>query len=167
MENMKVRNAIISKQPENSGNFQKFIKLANEKNIKTIIVEKGSKVNIEKDLYFDILWPDANNFINENKLNNNAIVCKLNYKSFTMLFTGDIEEASEKEIIKQYQNNPNILNSTVLKIAHHGSKTSSTTEFLNAVNPKISLIGVGKNNLYGHPNDDVIKRLENLRRKSL
>ena len=164
---MKVKNVIISKQPENGANFEKFIKLANEKSIKAIIVEKGNKVNIEKGLYLDILWPDTKNFITENKLNNNAIVCKLKYKNFTMLFTGDIEEIAEKEIIKLYQDNLNILNSTVLKVAHHGSKSSSTQEFLNAVNPKISLIGVGKNNLYGHPNDRVIERLENLRYKNL
>ena len=54
-----------------------------------------------------------------------------------------------------------ILNSTILKVAHHGSKTSTTEEFLKAVSPKFALIGVGKDNKFGHPNDEVIKRLEN------
>ncbi len=77
-----------------------------------------------------------------------------------MLFTGDIEEIAEKQILKEYENK-NILNATVLKVGHHGSKTSSIKEFIEAVSPKISLIGVGKNNLFGHPNKDVIKTLEN------
>ena len=80
-----------------------------------------------------------------------------------MLFTGDIEEAAEKQILQKYQNNLQVLNSTILKVAHHGSKTSSIREFLDIVKPKIVLIGVGENNKFGHPNEEVIKRLESLR----
>ena len=101
--------------------------------------------------------------INENVLNNNSIVCKLCYKNFSMLFTGDIEEIAEKRILQEYKDNLQLLNSTILKVAHHGSKTSSTKEFINVVKPKVALIGVGKNNKFGHPNEDVIKRLENIR----
>lgn len=80
-----------------------------------------------------------------------------------MLFTGDIEETAEEKIIEKYKNNIKILNSVILKVSHHGSKTSSTEEFINAVNPKIGLIGVGKNNKFGHPNNEVIERLKNNR----
>ena len=79
-----------------------------------------------------------------------------------MLFTGDIEEPAEKDLIKKYTDT-NVLNSTVLKVAHHGSKTSSIKEFVNLVKPKIAVIGVGKNNLYGHPSSEVIDRLSNMR----
>ena len=161
MENMKIKNAIISKQPENSENFKKFLNLAEEKKINVIIVEKGNQLNIEKNLYFQIFWPVSSKFIKENPLNNNSIVCKLCYKNFTMLFTGDIEEETEKELINLYKEDSNILNSTVLKVAHHGSNSSSTDEFIKKVNPRISLIGVGKNNLYGHPSENVINRLKN------
>lgn len=99
-------------------------------------------------------------------MNNNSIVCKLVYRNFSMLFTGDIEEMAEKQIISKYKNSK-ILHATVLKVAHHGSKTSSIQEFLELVKPKIALIGVGRNNNFGHPNKDVIKRLQNLRCKSL
>ena len=57
----------------------------------------------------------------------------------------------------------NILNSDILKVAHHGSKTSSIYDFISKVNPQIALIGVGENNKFGHPNDQVIDRLENVR----
>ena len=63
--------------------------------------------------------------------------------------------------MQEYKNNLNILKGTILKVGHHGSKTSSIQEFIEAVKPKISLIGVGKDNKFGHPNDDVIKRLKN------
>ena len=83
-----------------------------------------------------------------------------------MLFTGDIEEVAEKQILHNYKNS-RILDSTILKVAHHGSKTSSIQEFLELVKPKIALIGVGDKNKFGHPNNDVIERLQNLRCKSL
>ena len=84
-----------------------------------------------------------------------------------MVFTGDIEEIAEKKILPEYKNNLRMLNSTILKIAHHGSKTSSMQEFLEAVKPKIVLIGVGENNKFGHPNKEVLERLELLRFKNL
>ena len=83
-----------------------------------------------------------------------------------MLFTGDIEETAEMEILKKYKNSINILNSTILKIAHHGSKTSSSKAFLEAVKPKIALIGVGENNKFGHPYQEVIEKLQNMRSKN-
>ncbi|MBQ3145515.1 MAG: hypothetical protein IJB90_02955 [Clostridia bacterium] len=74
---------------------------------------------------------------------------------------GDIE-ASEKNILNKYVGT-NTLESTLIKIAHHGSKTSSSEEFLKVVNPKIALIGVGENNNFGHPNNKVIERLRQIR----
>lgn len=87
---------------------------------------------------------------------------KLNYNNVSMLFTGDIEKIAEEEIINKYKKT-NKLNSTIIKIAHHGSKTSSIQEFLNLVKPQIALIGVGANNNFGHPNEEVLKRIEGLR----
>lgn len=166
MKNMKVKNVIMSKQPEASENLEELFKIVHEKNINVIVVDKGEKVSIEKDLYFYVLWPDSSNFINENTLNNNALVCKLYYKNFSCIFTGDIEEQAEKELIKLYSNTK-LLKGDILKVAHHGSKTSSTQAFLELVQPKIALIGVGSNNLYGHPNQEVLTRLTNLRSKNL
>ncbi len=120
----------------------------------------GDRLKIDKSSYIDILWPQKN-LIHENVLNNNSIVCKLNYGNVSILFTGDIEKIAEEKIAKQYSQN--LLNSTVLKVAHHGSKSSSIQDFISNVNPKIALIGVGQNNKFGHPNDKVIERLEGLR----
>ena len=161
LEEIKVKNIVIGKQFEDSDNYRKFVELVKEKNIKVLVVEAGQKINIEKNLFFEILWPDSENKINENILNNNALVCKLNYGKFSMLFTGDIEQKAEEGICKIYQDT-NVLNSTILKVSHHGSKTSSTAKFLNLVKPKASVIGVGKNNNFGHPNIEVLTRLEEL-----
>ena len=161
MENIKVKNVIISKQGENSENLTKFINIVKEKKIKVMIVEKGDIVQIDKYSYFEILFPEED-LIKENILNNNSIVAKFNCLNLRMLFTGDIEEIAEERLEELY-NDTNKLNADILKVAHHGSKTSSTSKFLELVDPQIALIGVGKNNNFGHPNDGVIDRMEKLR----
>lgn len=116
------------------------------------------KIEIEKEIKLEVLFPNSKNIINENKLNNNSLVFKLKYNNFSMLFTGDIEEIGEKEILKS-----NIdLTSNILKVAHHGSKSSSTESFIKAVNPKVAVIGVGKSNNFGHPAQEVLERFKEL-----
>ncbi len=161
LQNMKVENVIIGKQIKDSDNYNKFIKIIKEKGINVHIVHAGKRLNIEKNLYFDILWPDMENKINENVLNNNSLICKLVYKDFSMLFTGDIEEIAEKSILKKYKESK-LLKSTILKVAHHGSKTSSSKEFISTVQPQIALIGVGNNNKFGHPSDITIEGLKSI-----
>ena len=160
LENMKVKNVVISIQKEEYGNIKRLFNILKERKINLIVVSKGDILKIENNLYFDIIWPDKSNLIADNSINNNSLVCKLNYKEFSMLFTGDIEKVAEEKILLEYKDNQNILNSTVLKVAHHGSDTSSIEEFIKAVKPKFALIGVGKNNKFGHPNIDVINRLK-------
>ena len=160
MKNIKVKNIIIGKQYESSENYQEFLKIVNDKKINVYVVKKGRRINIEKNLYIDILWPNEKEMIANNWINNNSLILKLTYKSFSIMFTGDIEEVAEKGIVEQYSDNINKLQATILKIAHHGSKTSTTDDFLKTVSPKIALIGVGKNNKFGHPNEQVIERLK-------
>lgn len=160
MQEIKVNNIIIGKQYKSSENYEKFIKIVKEKKINVKIVEGGEKVSIEDNLYFDIIWPFSDNMISDNSINNNSLVCKLNYKNYSMLFTGDIEDIAEKAILKKYSKNLNILKSDILKVAHHGSKTSSITEFIEKIKPKYAIIGVGEDNKFGHPSDSTIQNLE-------
>lgn len=85
--------------------------------------------------------------------NDYSLVFKMTYKEFDMLFTGDISERIEKELV-------NISDCDVLKVAHHGSKNSSSEEFLNIVSPKIAVISAGQRNTYGHPHLETIERLK-------
>lgn len=171
LEKIKVKNIIISKQGEDSANFQKLLQILKNKKKKVIVVKAGDIIQIDKKCSLNVLFP-TDELISANVLNNNSIVAKFCYKQntktseFSMLLTGDIEEIAEKQIIAMYEQT-NILNSTILKVAHHGSKTSSIQEFLDLVKPKISVIGVGANNKFGHPNEGVIERLNNIRFKSL
>ena len=161
LEELKVGQIFISKQGETSDNYEAFLEIVAEKNLKVQEVKMGDKMTIG-DVTFHILWPTENH-IEENILNNNAMVMKLQYKSFSMLFTGDIEEVAEKKMLDTYKNHLDMLKATVLKVAHHGSKSSSTEEFLKAVNSKVAMIGVGENNMFGHPNNAVLERLQAFR----
>ena len=167
LEELKVSKVVISRQGENSENYKKFEQIVKDKKIKVMTVDKGDRLKIERNIYFDILWPKNDKLASENILNNNSIVCKLSYNKFSMIFTGDIEEIAEKQMLKEYKNNLGIFSSQILKVAHHGSKTSSIKEYIDVVNPKIALIGVGENNKFGHPNGNVIDRLENQRSEDL
>jgi competence protein ComEC len=160
IQEIKVKKIAIGKQFENSENYQELLKIAKEKKIIINVVEIGQKINIEKDLYFEVLWPDFSNYILENSINNNSLVCKLIHKNFSVLFTGDIEELAENKILKLYEKELDKLKSTILKTAHHGSKTSTSEGFLNAVEPRLALIGVGEDNKFGHPNKEIINRLK-------
>lgn len=122
LQEIQVKNIIIGKQFENSENYQKFVKIVKEKHIKVQVVEAGEKIGIERDLYFDILWPSSKDVISENSLNNNSLVCKMIYGNFSMLFTGDIEQIAEEQILKVYENHQEKLNATILKVAHHRFK---------------------------------------------
>ena len=155
MDNIKVENVIISKQGEQSSNFIKFADIVEKNKINVIVVQKGDYIKIDKYSYLEILFPEQE-LIKDNILNNNSIVAKFNSFGFTMLFTGDIEKIAEDRLVDLYENT-NKLKATILKIAHHGSKTSSTENFLNLVKPKIALIGVGKDNKFGHPNANVLE----------
>lgn len=153
LENLKVKNVIISKQSETSENFKQIMKIIRKKRINLIVVQKGSKIKIDNFTTVDIISPQSENIADN--MNDNSIVAKLEAYNFSILFTGDASEKIEKELIKEKIN----LKSDILKVSHHGSKTGTSEEFLKSVKPKIALIGVGENNKFGHPTEDVIKRL--------
>ena len=160
LKNMKVKTAIICNIGQESEEYNHFVILAKENKTKIRYVQKGSIIKLGKNKIIEILYPDKNEKINDNAKNNNAIVFKLTWNKFSMLFTGDIEEKAERKILEMYKNKEEKLKSDILKVAHHGSKSSTMQEFLEIVKPSLALIGVGENNNFGHPNDMVLNRLE-------
>ncbi len=159
IEKLKVKNICASSSGQVSDNYNKFIEIVNSKKINLIWVETGNKIQIDKNTYIDILWT-GDTTIKDNIINNYSITCKIICNNSKILFTGDIESIAEEKIIEKYKNDE--LKSDIIKIAHHGSKSSSTEKFIKAVSPEIALIGVGKSNNFGHPNLGVINRLDAL-----
>lgn len=159
LENIKVEKVLISQQIEKSSEYKKVMEVVKTKRIKVCLIKAGDNLMLEKDVHLEILYPKEELVFSD--LNNNSIVARLEYKNFSMLFTGDIEEKAEEDLLDKYKYT-NKLKVTVLKVAHHGSKTSSKESIIDEIRPKIALIGVGKNNLFGHPNNKVIERLKNI-----
>ena len=150
-----VKNFKVEKVIFNCGEFndleKKLIKVLDKKKIKYYSCIKELNIDNSK-LYF--LQTDI--YDNEND-NSNVIYTELN--GYKFMFMGDASTTTEKEILNKY-NLPDI---DVLKVGHHGSRTSSSKEFINEINPKYSIISVGKNNRYGHPNKEVLNNLEKSR----
>ncbi|RCW65309.1 DNA internalization-related competence protein ComEC/Rec2 [Saliterribacillus persicus] len=99
----------------------------------------------------EVLLPVEDNF----DKNDNSLVLRSRFGPYTWIFTGDIGEKAELELMSLYPN----LGSDILKVSHHGSSSSTTDEFLEGVKPKAALISVGVNNRYNHPNKEVLERL--------
>lgn len=92
----------------------------------------------------------------QSDINDNSLVMRIDIHDFSLLMTGDISTSVEKQLIEKYKN----LNADILKVSHHGSSTASSSQFINAVKPKIAMIGVKEKNLYHHPSPIVIDRLK-------
>lgn len=137
LEELTVKRLIIGAQKEESEEYRKIIKIANKKQIPIQVVEKGKRLEIQKDLWFDVLYPEKT--LTLQGLNNNSLVLRLNYGNFKMLFTGDIEKEAEQKLLKLYKET-DTLKVTAIKIAHHGSKTSTTNELIKTMTPQIAVI---------------------------
>jgi len=155
-EEYKIKNLVLPRVPYKSEKLDMLIDIAERKDSNIFYVGEDDRLVLEKDISMEILLPSKELLIGTNSdENNNSIVAKLNYKNFAMIFTGDIEKEAERRIIDKD------IKSVVLKVAHHGSSTSSTKEFLDKVSPIISIISVG-NNVYGHPSGETLKSIEEI-----
>lgn len=108
----------------------------------------------------EFLWPEpSSGEIAKSPKNNDSLVLRLQYGSRSILLPGDAEKQAESQILSE--NQPELLQSDVLKIGHHGSKNSTTPKFLAAVQPHIAVISAGEDNPYGHPSPELVDRLRN------
>ena len=148
-----VNNFKVEKVIFNCGEFndleKELIKVLDKKKIKYYSCIKELNIDSNK-LYF----LQTKEYDNEN---DNSNVIYIEFDGYKFMFMGDAGIDKEKDILEKY----NISDIDVLKVGHHGSRTSSGKEFINIINPKYSIISVGKNNRYGHPNKEVLNNLEN------
>lgn len=129
------------------------------------VLKAGDTVKFGEGFYFEVLAPG--NFLDQKlykNINNTSLVMKLHYGDFTMLFTGDAEAGVEDALQQKYGAK---LKADVLKVGHHGSRTSSYWKFIKKVQPKYALISCGPFGIYQHPNKDVVGRLQKLGAKVL
>ena len=147
INNYKVKNVVLNNDSFNELETN-LIKELKKKKIK--YYQNVEKIPISNNI---ITILNTEEYDNEND-NSNVIYIELN--NYKFMFMGDAGVDKEKDILERY----NISNIDVLKVGHHGSKTSSSKSFINKINPKYSIISVGKNNRYGHPNKEVLNNLD-------
>jgi competence protein ComEC len=152
----KIKNVLWNGMDYDSSIFLEWKKLVEKEGAKVYVVQDGSKVKEGSALYLNIINPYFSESSYLNDIDNNSVVSHLIYKEYSFLFTGDIFSEKEKELVKRKGES---IKSNVLKVSHHGSKTSSDEEFIKYVSPEIAVISVGKDNRYGHPNKEVLERL--------
>lgn len=140
--------------------FEQLLIEIKKKDLKIIQARSGVVILDEDDLRLTILSPTNDKY---KKTNDYSIVNKLIYKSISLLFTGDAEITAENELISSNKD----LSTDILKVAHHGSNSSSSDEFLDRINPRYAIISCGQGNKYGHPDPLVIKRLKKRKIKIL
>ena len=148
VNNYKVEKVIFNCGPYNDLK-KELIKVLDKKRIPYYSCIKELNIDNNK-LYF----LQTKEYDNEND-NSNVIYTELN--GYKFMFMGDASTTTEKEILNKY----NLSDIDVLKVGHHGSKTSSSKDFINEINPKYSIISVGNNNRYGHPNKEILNNLDN------
>ncbi len=135
--------------------YDEWLRLVKEKDIKHTVAQAGQQIDLG-EVVIKVLNPPIPHLTDtENDINNNSVVLRLSMGRVSFLFTADVEQEAEFELIARRAD----LNSTVLKVGHSGSDTSTTPEFLAVVNPQVAVISVGDNR-FGHPSHEVMARLE-------
>ncbi len=136
--------------------YDEWLRLIEAKNIKATIARAGQQVDLNGAV-IKVLNPRATPLTGTaSDIDNNIVVLRLSMDNVSFLFTADITQEAEFKLITDRAE----LSSTVLKIAHHGSDTSTTPEFLAVVNPQLAIISVSADNKFGHPSDEVLERLK-------
>ncbi len=144
---------------EPHANYQEFLRLIEEKQIPHLCAQTGQKIKLAEDVVLDILYPfESLEGVSLKNTNDSSIVAKLSYGQNKILLTGDAEKKTESQLINKQID----LSAQILQVGHHGSKTSTSAEFLQAVRPEVAVIQVGKDNRYGHPHQEVLDRLKNI-----
>jgi len=140
----------------NSSIYQEWCNLVEDKGIEYNIARAGQEIDLGSGVEIEVLNPPESLWEGtDDDIDNNGVVLRLSWANVSFLFTADIRAEAEFELIMQRAN----LESTVLKIAHHGSKTSTTSQFLAAVDPEVAVICAGADNPFGHPSPEVLERL--------
>ena len=156
LEKIRIGMVLDSGQPHTSSGYQRFLRTIEAKKIPYKIARAGQAIDLGSGVKGYVLHPSEPLITgSESDLNNNSVVIKIVYGRTSILLAGDMAfEGEEKLLAKGYD-----MNSDVLKVGHHGSRTSTSDRFLAAVRPVYAVISVGAKNKFGHPNNQTMGRL--------
>lgn len=150
VRNMDIDSIYMPKAAANTKTYENLLESVSNKGLRVTSAKAGLTIANEREYTIDVIAPVT---IDEKDLNNCSAVIKLTYKDNSFLFTGDAETEELETITDE-------ISADVLKVGHHGSVTSTTEEFLNAVNPLYAVISAGEGNSYGHPHQETLDLLD-------
>ncbi len=153
-ENLEVKNLIATDEFQNRKIWDKFTNNIEIEQCSVLTVTDTTHIRFEK-VKFKIIHPDRS--YKDNNINNLSIVTRLDYKDLSVLFTGDLEHEGEEYLLKNYLE---FIDCDVLKVGHHGSKTSSSPTFINAVDPQYAIISTAKKNRFNFPHIITFEKYE-------
>ena len=151
---------IMSDFDGENDNYEKLLSAIKSSGAKLCLIDAGDILKLS-DLKITCLSPSGSDDLDEN---DSSLVLAIKYvpSDFDMIFTGDISRKTEQNLIRRLENRKDLLDCDYLKVAHHGSKNSSSEEFLKLASPQISVISAGIDNSYGHPHKETLQRLESV-----
>lgn len=153
LKNFRVRAALVARAPAIDPEFREFARTALDSGVPVYMIGRGDLFHFGT-VTAEVLWPTRETNALAPSQNNDSIVLRLKFGERTLLLTGDIEREAEAALIAQPEN----LRCDVIKVAHHGSRTSSTQSFVNAARPNLAIISVGQQSPFGHPHAEVVRR---------
>ncbi|MDQ5958104.1 MAG: competence protein ComEC [Patescibacteria group bacterium] len=156
-ERYEVSGVLDNGQTEDAEDFQFFSASAQKETDARFTAHAGQQIDLGDGVKLDILFPQRD--MQGMETNRASVVVKLTYKETEFLLTGDLPSEIETYLA---QNKDNNLTADVLKLGHHGSRTSSSEIFLKTVNPQYAVVSAGRDNRYGHPHQEVLARLKDM-----
>jgi competence protein ComEC len=153
VRNLSIGQAIIGHEPASEPEYDHFVDALSGGGVPLSAVSAGEHFDID-GVSIEVLWPPPAKFPQITSGNNDSVVLRLVYNSVCILLAGDIEQSAEESIVASGAD----LRADLLKVPHHGSRTSSTESFIRAVNPRYAVISVGERSRFGHPHPSVVAR---------
>jgi len=151
--NFRVRGAIVARTPSDDPEYARFARTMKDAGVPIEKVGAGDVLHFG-NVTLDVVWPLASNDPNAPYRNNDGLVLRLRYGDKSFIFMADVEKETEAALLKL----PAELQADVVKVGHHGSRTSSIEPFVSATHPSLAIISVGRTSIFGHPNKEVVER---------
>ncbi len=152
-KNFRVRAAIFGRMPMRDAEFAELYSILQKRGIKEVMLSRGDVLTFDA-VKIEVLYPEKNDNLEAVSDNNHSLVLRVIYGTRKFLLTGDIEKETETFLL----NAPEFLQTDLIKVAHHGSRTSSMQELINLAKAKVAVISVGKESPYEHPHEEVVER---------
>lgn len=153
VRNFRVRSAIVARTPSDDPGYRRFAETMRQMRVPVERIGAGDTLRFG-GVTAEVLWPMASRDERAPSRNNDSVVLRFNFGKNFILFTGDVEKEAELAMLSEGLD----LRSEIVKVAHHGSKTSSVEQFVEATRPGVAIISVGRSSIFGHPNKDVVER---------